>query len=88
MGARAGAGRAGRGAAAGAWPPGLRPACAARVWNLDSGNQAVSAYLSGQTFPAEGEKGWYLICVDGFGIGWGKLAAGSMKNHYPRGLRK
>ena len=66
----------------------LRPACAARVWNLDSGNQAVSAYLSGQTFPAEGEKGWYLICVDGFGIGWGKLAAGSMKNHYPRGLRK
>ena len=66
----------------------LRPACAAHVWNLDSGGSEVSAYLSGQTFPAEGEKGWYLICVDGFGIGWGKLAAGSMKNHYPRGLRR
>lgn len=47
----------------------------------------VSAYLKGETFPAEGEKGWYLICVDGFGIGWGKLAGGLMKNHYPRGLR-
>lgn len=66
----------------------LHPACAARVWNLDAGDPAVSAYLNGQTFPAEGEKGWYLICVDGFGIGWGKLAAGSMKNHYPRGLRR
>ncbi len=46
------------------------------------------AYLNGQTFPAEGEKGWYLVCVDGFGLGWGKLAGGIMKNHYPKGLRK
>lgn len=48
---------------------------------------AVLSYLRGETFPAEGEKGWYLICVDGFAIGWGKLAGGLMKNHYPRGLR-
>lgn len=66
----------------------LDPRAAAHVWNLSSGDPAVSAYLNGQTFPAEGEKGWYLICVDGFGLGWGKLAAGSMKNHYPRGLRR
>lgn len=49
---------------------------------------AVAAYLNGQTFPMEGEKGWYLICVDGFSLGWGKLAGGIMKNHYPKGLRK
>ncbi len=66
----------------------LAPRAAAHVWNFSSGDPTVSAYLNGQTFPAEGEKGWYLICADGFGLGWGKLAAGSMKNHYPRGLRR
>lgn len=49
---------------------------------------AAAAYLGGQTFPFTGEKGWYLITVDGYSLGWGKLAGGIMKNHYPRGLRK
>lgn len=65
----------------------LAPSQVRHVWNLDSAGPKVQAYLNGQTFPAEGEKGWYLICVDGFGLGWGKLAGGIMKNHYPRGLR-
>lgn len=65
----------------------LSPKNAARIWNLHSDSAQVTAYLNGQTFPAEGEKGWYLICVDGFGLGWGKLAGGVMKNHYPKGLR-
>ena len=50
--------------------------------------EEAAAYLKGQTFSAEGEKGWYLICVDGCSLGWGKLAGGVMKNHYPKGLRK
>ncbi len=66
----------------------LSPDEAAYVWNLSSEEATIGAYLNGQTFPAEGEKGWYLICVDGFSIGWGKLAGGIMKNHYPKGLRK
>ncbi len=66
----------------------LAPQEAVNVWNLDSKENTIRAYLSGQTFLAEGEKGWYLICVDGFSIGWGKLAGGIMKNHYPKGLRK
>ena len=66
----------------------LPPAYAAHVRNLDIPDQLVKAYLKGQTFPAQGEKGWYLICVDGFSIGWGKLAGGIMKNHYPIGLRR
>ena len=66
----------------------LPPAYAAHVRNLDIPAQLVKAYLKGQTFPAQGEKGWYLICVDGFSIGWGKLAGGIMKNHYPIGLRR
>lgn len=48
----------------------------------------VSMYLNGQTFPLDGEKGWYLVTVDGYGLGWGKLAGGILKNHYPKGLRK
>lgn len=56
--------------------------------DLTAEENTIHAYLNGQTFPAEGEKGWYLICVDGFSIGWGKLAGGIMKNHYPKGLRK
>lgn len=48
----------------------------------------AKAYLQGQTFPFAGEKGWYLITVDGYSLGWGKLAGGIMKNHYPKGLRK
>ncbi len=66
----------------------LDPKEAAHVWNLSSGDMTVVSYLNGQTFSADGEKGWYLICVDGFSLGWGKLAGGIMKNHYPRGLRK
>ncbi len=66
----------------------MAPWKAKHVWNLAWNDPRTAAYLSGQTFPAEGEKGWYLICVDGFSIGWGKLAGGIMKNHYPKGLRR
>ena len=66
----------------------LLPGEAVHVWNLDAEDPQARAYLSGQTFPASGEKGWYLICVDGCSMGWGKLAGGIMKNHYPKGLRK
>lgn len=65
----------------------LSPEEAVHVLSLSAGDITVSAYLNGQSFPWEGEKGWYLICVDGFSIGWGKLSGGMMKNHYPRGLR-
>lgn len=57
------------------------------VWRFQGEDPAVKAYLNGQTFSAEGEKGWYLICVDGISLGWGKLAGQIMKNHYPKGLR-
>lgn len=44
-------------------------------------------YLRGETFPYDGEKGWTVIAIDGFALGWGKCANGMMKNHYPKGLR-
>lgn len=66
----------------------LDPNAVSQVWDLSSEDMTVMSYLNGQTFPADGEKGWYLICVDGFSLGWGKLAGGVMKNHYPKGLRR
>jgi len=66
----------------------MAPEKAMHMRNLDSRSREITAYLNGETIPTEGEKGWYLICVDGFTIGWGKLAGGVMKNHYPRGLRR
>ena len=56
--------------------------------NLRGDSAEIRSYLNGGTFPADGEKGWYLMTVDGYSIGWGKLAGGIMKNHYPKGLRK
>ncbi|AZU60341.1 hypothetical protein CHR53_03135 [Neobacillus mesonae] len=45
------------------------------------------AYLKGESLTAVGSKGWYLVDVDGFFIGWGKLSEQVLKNHYPKGLR-
>lgn len=49
---------------------------------------AVEAYFRGETISAESGRGWSLVCVDGFSAGWGKLAGGMLKNHYPKGLRR
>ena len=56
-------------------------------YRMTTKDRLPAVYLNGQTFPAEGGKGWHLICVDGVSLGWGKLAGGIMKNHYPKGLR-
>jgi NOL1/NOP2/fmu family ribosome biogenesis protein/23S rRNA U2552 (ribose-2'-O)-methylase RlmE/FtsJ len=67
----------------------LRPEESLHQINLSATPESqIYGYINGETFPAEGEKGWYLITVDGYSIGWGKLAGGIMKNHYPKGLRK
>ena len=65
----------------------LSPEDVKHTWDLAADSEEIRGDLSGQTFPAEGDKGWYLITVDGYSIGWGKLAGTVMKNHYPKGLR-
>lgn len=47
----------------------------------------VQKYLRGETLPRRGEKGWTLIMVNGFSLGWAKQSDGMLKNHYPKGLR-
>ena len=45
-------------------------------------------YISGMTITVNTQaKGWCLVCVDGYSLGWGKVTGNVMKNHYPKGLR-
>lgn len=65
----------------------LKPEEVKHVFPMMSEENEVRSYLNGQTIIADGEKGWYLMTVDGYSVGWGKLAGGMIKNHYPKGLR-
>ncbi|MCR5672954.1 MAG: RsmF rRNA methyltransferase first C-terminal domain-containing protein [Lachnospiraceae bacterium] len=57
--------------------------------NLAADSNEVRQYLSGMTINCDRDmKGWCLVCVDAFPLGWGKAAGGVVKNHYPKGLRK
>lgn len=55
-------------------------------------DERVSRYLKGETIDADdmvsaGSKGWHLVCVDGYPLGWGKLSGGILKNKYLPGWR-
>lgn len=59
---------------------------------LDREDPRVIRYLKGETLDVsdlklEKRKGWQLVCVDGYPLGWGKLAGGSLKNKYYAGWR-
>ena len=63
--------------------------------DLPSDSADIRQFLNGQTlrlsessFTGKDKvKGWCLVTTDGYSIGWGKLASGMLKNHYPKGLR-
>lgn len=57
----------------------------------------TSRYLRGEALTADGDdvssldpkgKGWVLMEVDGYSAGWAKLVGTTLKNHYPKGLRR
>jgi len=52
--------------------------------DLPVDGREIAAYLRGESIPSDA-KGWTLVTVSGFGIGWGKGVQGTLKNHYPRG---
>ena len=55
--------------------------------DLPADSEELSAYLCGLTIPCT-QKGWILLTVDGYILGWGHGADGTLKNHYPKGLRR
>lgn len=64
----------------------------ARTIDLSAEDERVIRYLKGETLDVEDlvsskEKGWYLVCVDGYPLGFGKLARQMLKNKYLPGWR-
>lgn len=56
--------------------------------DLSPDSDDIRKYLNGSALQADsGKKGWVLVCVEGYSIGWGKASSGILKNHYPKGLR-
>lgn len=62
-----------------------------RTFSFAPQDERVIRYLKGETvFFDEGEsqeKGWTLVCVDDFPLGWAKCANGMLKNKYYPGWR-
>lgn len=70
----------------------LRPMDCKYSFAVQLENGECKSYLEGMTLQPQnsGEmpKGWYLVTVGGYSIGFAKMAGGILKNHYPKGLRK
>ncbi|GAX90622.1 RsmF rRNA methyltransferase first C-terminal domain-containing protein [Effusibacillus lacus] len=58
-----------------------------RFISLQPDDPEVARYLRGETLSATTPDGWTLVCVHQFPLGWGKVVNGTLKNHYPKGLR-
>lgn len=63
-----------------------------KVFDFPVQDGRVMRYLKGETLDVSDladpkEKGWYLVCVDSFPLGWGKLGSGMLKNKYLPGWR-
>lgn len=56
--------------------------------SIDLSSEDAVKYIQGYTFPAGDRKGWCLVTAEGYSLGFGKAAGGTLKNHYPKGLRK
>jgi 16S rRNA C967 or C1407 C5-methylase (RsmB/RsmF family)/NOL1/NOP2/fmu family ribosome biogenesis protein len=63
----------------------LGPKAVRRVRTVDDGEAA--AWLRGETLDHNGPAGWTLVAWNGWPLGWGRAAGGTLKNHYPKGLR-
>ena len=60
----------------------------AHTVDLDFSDERVVRYLKGETIAADTSgKGWRLVCVNGYPLGWGKAANGMLKNKYHAGWR-
>ena len=60
---------------------------AGRTENLPAESPLTEAYLRGEVVPGD-HRGWTLVQVDGYSIGWAKGDGKVLKNHYPKGLRR
>ena len=60
---------------------------ATNVEDISWDSAQIRSYIHGETIPTH-HRGWCLVTVDGYSIGWGKGDGNVLKNHYPKGLRR
>lgn len=73
----------------------FQPAHALALWlsaapeecALAPDSRELAAYLHGESLPCT-RRGWVLVKVGPYSLGWGKGDGTQLKNHYPKGLRK
>ena len=73
----------------------FEPAHALALWlksaenyqDLEGNSKLLQQYMHGDVVPTT-QKGWCLVTVDGYSLGWGKGDGKVLKNHYPKGLRR
>ena len=73
----------------------FEPAHALALWmkeaktqvSFPAQSQIIRDYMAGQVIACD-RRGWCLVKVDGFSLGWGKGDGKVLKNHYPKGLRR
>ena len=63
-----------------------------RCVSIQADDERIIKYLKGETIDVDDlvtpkDKGWFLVLVDGYPLGWGKLANGTLKNKYLPGWR-
>ena len=57
--------------------------------DLSESDERLKQYFRGETVEDERiQNGWCLVCVQGYPVGLGKAVNGTVKNHYPKGLRR
>lgn len=60
------------------------------IINLSVNDDNVVKYLKGETIDVDNPdniKGWCLVCVDSYPLGWGKISGTTIKNKYLAGWR-
>lgn len=57
------------------------------VIHYKSSDENVIRYLKGETLLYEADKGYHVICIDGYPLGWVKSQNGNLKNQYPPSWR-
>lgn len=65
----------------------LQPKSFKQCVDFTRDSEEVIRYLRGESIPIEGDKGWYLVTVDGYSLGFGKKTNHMLKNKYQAGWR-
>ncbi|MGX1983284.1 RsmF rRNA methyltransferase first C-terminal domain-containing protein [Thermolongibacillus altinsuensis] len=54
---------------------------------LPLSNEEAMKYMKGETWHTGQDRGWLLVTIEDYPLGWGKETKGIVKNFYPKGLR-